>query len=439
MPKEEAKVGNIKIIEKDFAELYIGKNPKALREEYEKKKRKTLCLLLAVGFLLVILLGIQEKQSAALPEENSILRGEYGQGSRQVELEVKPEHGGWERFSFSISEREYAKEEIEEMFYSLRERLPEEILGKNTSLDEVRYPLQLFTEVEGYPLTLSWESSRKELMKSDGSLTGGEIAPKGELVELTVAMEYGEWRQMESFYVRLLPEEGGAEGFLSGLSRYVEEAEKENREKKTLQLPGEFEETALSWRKKTDKTYLFMGVLLLILLPVISKEKDKELHKKAERRRKSLQNEYSEFVSKLILFLEAGMNVKGSLFRMVEDYSQKKRESGKEEYLYEELQYMCRQISNGMSEREAYELFGTRCGLPLYKKLSTLLIQNLQKGSGGMLETLRMEAENAFEEKKNQVKKAGEEASTKLLFPMMLMLAIVMILIIVPAGFSFQV
>ena len=42
-----------------------------------------------------------------------------------------------------------------------------------------------------------------------------------------------------------------------------------------------------------------------------------------------------------------------------------------------------------------------------------------------MAALLEQEAEEAFEERKNSAKKLGEEAGTKLLFPMLLMLGIV--------------
>jgi hypothetical protein len=67
-----------------------------------------------------------------------------------------------------------------------------------------------------------------------------------------------------------------------------------------------------------------------------------------------------------------------------------------------------------------------------------LFVQQLQKGSLGLQDALHQEAERANEERKNQIKKQGEEAGTKLLFPMMLMLGMVMLLIMVPAGLSFR-
>jgi len=46
---------------------------------------------------------------------------------------------------------------------------------------------------------------------------------------------------------------------------------------------------------------------------------------------------------------------------------------------------------------------------------------------------LRQEVYLALEEKKMTIRKAGEEAGTKLLMPMMLMLVMVMVLILLPA------
>ena len=51
--------------------------------------------------------------------------------------------------------------------------------------------------------------------------------------------------------------------------------------------------------------------------------------------------------------------------------------------------------------------------------------------------TLEREAESAFEERKRNARVQGEEAATKLLIPMALMLLIVLVLLIVPACMSF--
>ena len=52
---------------------------------------------------------------------------------------------------------------------------------------------------------------------------------------------------------------------------------------------------------------------------------------------------------------------------------------------------------------------------------------------------LKTEAIQAQEERKAHAKRAGEEAGTKLLLPMFLMLAVVLIIVIVPAFLTMQI
>jgi len=90
-------------------------------------------------------------------------------------------------------------------------------------------------------------------------------------------------------------------------------------------------------------------------------------------------------------------------------------------------------LHSGISEGQSYEHFGRRTGLQEYIRLSTLLAQNLKRGNSTLLERLREEVEKSAEERLQQSKRLGEEAGTKLLVPMVLMLAVVMAMIMVPA------
>ena len=98
-----------------------------------------------------------------------------------------------------------------------------------------------------------------------------------------------------------------------------------------------------------------------------------------------------------------------------------------------------REICDGLSERAAYQKFAERTGIPMYRRFVRLLLQNLSKGSAGLYALLEQETENAYIQRRNFAKKRGEEAGTKMLFPMILMLAIVMAIVLVPAVVSFQI
>ena len=52
---------------------------------------------------------------------------------------------------------------------------------------------------------------------------------------------------------------------------------------------------------------------------------------------------------------------------------------------------------------------------------------------------LRLEAVQAFENRKAMAKKAGGEAGTRLLLPMFIMFAVVLVMVIVPAFLSMQI
>ena len=70
--------------------------------------------------------------------------------------------------------------------------------------------------------------------------------------------------------------------------------------------------------------------------------------------------------------------------------------------------------------------------------MGSLLAQNLKKGSKGLIHILETEAAEGMEERKQQAKKLGEEAGTKLLIPMMMMLVLVMGILVIPSVVGMQ-
>ena len=147
--------------------------------------------------------------------------------------------------------------------------------------------------------------------------------------------------------------------------------------------------------------------------------------------------EYADFISSLQLMLSSGQTIRRALERMVADYKRDRAKGGAVIYVYEELALCTKKLGDGMSEAECYEYFGRRCNIVCYRKLSALLVQNLRKGNDGLIEAMDNEVHIAFEERKAVARRLGEEARTKLILPMMLMLSVVMIIIMIPAYLSF--
>lgn len=141
--------------------------------------------------------------------------------------------------------------------------------------------------------------------------------------------------------------------------------------------------------------------------------------------------DYAELVSKLQVLVGAGMTVRNAWGRMVRDYEAV--QGKKERPAYEEMRVTYYQMENGTPEGTAFREFGRRCRLQPYLKLSSILEQNRKTGTKNLRELLRIEVTDAFEMRKNLARRMGEEAGTKLLAPLFLLLLIVMIFIMVPA------
>ena len=418
-------------IEKDFRELIPGGNVENQIQQYYKLKKKEMCMLLLFA-LFLLGVSLYSEYQFSRPEGNILERNEYGEGKKEVDLEIKVNEENWDSFVMILDEKEYTEQEINQLYQMAAKELPNIIIKDNSDLNKITSNLELVTALDEYPFRINWNSSRPEIIDEDGEVYFENVTQEVE-VSLKASFQYEEWEREEVILVKVLPK--SKDDYLFYLSKSLKEKEGVTRKEKDFLLPDTYQENSLQWRYPTSNSTIVLGILFLIILPFVSYQKDAEIHRKIQKRREELMDSFPDFIFQLVLYLEAGMSVSGALFRFLQDGQRK----NKKKYLYEELAFVCRQIKNGLPEKEGYELLAVRCNLPCYRKLTNLLIQHIQKGSNTILDTLRKEAIKAIEEKKGRIQKRGEEMGTKLLLPMMIMLLIVMVFIMVPALFSFQV
>ena len=155
-----------------------------------------------------------------------------------------------------------------------------------------------------------------------------------------------------------------------------------------------------------------------------------------EERSNQLLSDYPQVVSQLVLYLGAGMTMRNIFEKLADNYMRDRKDGGELHFVYEEITRTVREMAAGMSEACAYESFGLRCGGQQYTRLGTLLSQNLRRGNSELLNLLEEESKKAFSDRLDKIRKAGEEAGTKLLLPMVMMLLVVMVIIMIPAYMS---
>lgn len=179
-----------------------------------------------------------------------------------------------------------------------------------------------------------------------------------------------------------------------------------------------------------DFSAFYLGLFAICLFPLLWRRQRQE---KLRERDSQLLYDYPELVNKLMLLLSAGLTVRGCFERMGGEYKKHLEEGGERRYVYEEICFSFQEMQNGVSEAKAIERFGRRCRQLPYLRFSSMMNQNIRKGSEGLIRLLEMDALEAFEKRKEQVKVMGETAGTKLLVPMILMLGVVMAIIVIPA------
>lgn len=171
----------------------------------------------------------------------------------------------------------------------------------------------------------------------------------------------------------------------------------------------------------------------LVLLGAVCVLPDVDLKNRVAKRRLSIQVDFPEFLNKLTLLVDAGLPVSGAWSRIVEE-SRGRRDRP----LYRELEEVYLQIRAGKSELSAYEAFAKRCRMLEVTKFTAILLMTVRKGSGELLVSLKSLSEECWQARVHLARRQGEEAGTRLLFPMMMMLIGVMIIVIIPVILEFQ-
>jgi len=144
---------------------------------------------------------------------------------------------------------------------------------------------------------------------------------------------------------------------------------------------------------------------------------------KVEKKSTQILSDFADVASKLALLVNAGMIMKEAW--------EKVAYTGESE-LYQEMQRVCVNMHNGMSEVDAYTEFGSRCTSPEIKKFTSTVVQGLVKGNRELVEMIKQQSREIWEAKRHRVKQQGEKAASKLLIPICIMFIGIIIMIIIP-------
>ena len=236
-------------------------------------------------------------------------------------------------------------------------------------------------------------------------------------------------------YVGIVPRElSRYESLLLQLQQAITAEDEGSLGENMLSLPTEIDGQRIFYSEHEDRSYLLLPLLGVIAAMAIYMRQGQARRTEKKQRETLLMLDYSELVSKLMVYIGAGLTVRNALETISQHFDALIARGIKADRpLYQELRTMVIQFRRNMPESEIYLSFGRRVNLKPYTKLVSLIEQNRMNGARNLRAMLELEMEDAFEQRKTTARRLGEEAGTKLLLPLFIMLGIVMIIVIVPA------
>lgn len=421
-------------VQKDLVQLYGG-NPtqteQLLQDYYTELIRKTMLAAVIIGIFVLAVILMENLQRT---DEIHLERMPYGEDATEYSLQAVENGNRKLELQVEVPEVRYTEQELEAQFQNGFQYLEEEMPGENEDMKQITTDLNLIKSIPESGIGVRWISSDYELLEEDGTLHN-QILKEPVEVALQLELSYEDEVRTKEYQLMIYP------GILTGEARQKQElAEAVSREIEAQQyeaditLPKEINGYRIELPSQAGRVIAVVltgGILIMLMLWMRKRE---NLHLEVKKRKQKLLIAYPGFMNQLQLYLGAGATVQGALERVMEQYERNRQTT---QVLYQELDILRNEIRSGITQEEAYLRFGKRTGLAPYMRLASLLSRQLRTGGQEIRLQLEEEVQAAFTFRKEQAKKAGEEAGTKMLLPMILLMIISMVVIIIPAWKDF--
>lgn len=169
--------------------------------------------------------------------------------------------------------------------------------------------------------------------------------------------------------------------------------------------------------------YLVFGLALTAVLVWATFS---DVKKKVDRRHAQVAIDLPDLTNQIIILSGAGLTLRAALLKIA-------TEMPAETPLYQMLAKVAEKMEHGASDEEALDLLTTQCNMPEMRRFVSVILQNMHRGGSDVLTALREIGKELWSARKAAAQRVAEETSTKLLFPMMLMLIAVILLVAAPA------
>lgn len=394
-----------------------------------------------IGIFFLILAAFMDSTSHELDGEK-IFRNAAGDGEKSIDLILNAD--GLEKdsvYKLNVKEEIPSQKQANDYFEKAIAEIEENFCSTGDELEHITKDVNMSDSYVNGVVEAEWLLSDYTVMDYEGHiLEDAELDEKsGRIVNASVQLSCVEYKQLYEFSFMVYEKKCSAS---ENLMKSIDEELKirMNQEgTRELILPEKIGNTMLTWSEKKDSLVLkiaLLEVVIVVLIVLSKKEKKKDEIKKINAQ---MELDYPEIVSKMAILMGAGMTVEQAWNKISARYLDKKQKDKELKlHAYEQMLVTVREISDGESTNKAYIRFAERVNLSSYQRFVRIILQSINKGSSGVCQMLEKESDDAFNERRLNAQKLGEEASTKMLIPMLIMMGIVIAIVIAPAIVNFK-
>lgn len=404
---------------------YIRKTNVTSERQVQSRTRTFIVESVAIILVMIVSSGLLAGIINMLNRNDESLiikRPSYDSDSKEIAIKLDDADGELEVL-LDVAPVEFSKEEFESRADETSLWVEEAVLLDNVGVNSVCSDLY-FPESDQNGFDISWKSDCPEVISSWGKVYTENVGAESRKVKLTYTISYLDYQVSHEILVSVLSNDSNI--YYRNEFSELKKLESESRNLSEFELPQEINGLKVSIAGIKDNKPLkvllfgiFVGVIMVTyrccLLGRAAKDRDDFLVKS-----------FPDFVNKMCLYIESGMTIRGSL-------KQYTTVCENESILKQEIEYTINMLETGEEETLCYEQLGFRLGIPCYYRLFGDIAQNIRMGGRDLLKLMRASLITAREVKVEYVRKKGEQASTKLLLPMGLLLLVVMAIVVAPA------
>lgn len=384
-----------------------------------------------LGGLLGILITFSNKPDILL-WDNSLIRQE--ESSHDISLVMQVNRGLDtldKRILVTVPPQEETEEEIRLRVEEVEEWLGEQLKG----LAQLESSIELPEQVNG--VHIEWHTNN-DALDHKGQINYDQVPLEGVDLELEAKLDYKGYGPVlsQSVHIKHVERELSLQEATLQLQDNIE-AGLYTKDVK-IQLPDNIDGVNVKWYQLRGNDLYKILLFSLALGILVFYMKDEEMKKVLKKKERAIHLSFPDMITKYTLLINAGLTSFHAWDKLCMDYKKSKDKTGEVSGLYEEMLLTSQQIKGGVPEYRAYEEMGRRVGGKEVKKFTRILTQSLRKGNEELVVNLQSLGEEAWEERVATAKRLGEEASSKLLFPMMILLIIVIMLVMAPAFMSLK-